>query len=199
MDTPDYKDLERTVRLGERYFAKRRAFFDNCHRVSLTIVGIASSAAATSALSEDGQLTSILAITAAVAAATDIAFGFSERARRADDLCRRYARLILDMASVRQVTDDHLKRWQKRRLAIQLEEPSIIAALTAQCQNDQLQTEGYGREHFKHIHWWQKLLIHIVNLQTDYQETVADHETNSRTGGLIAWVGRRFRTAKPEK
>lgn len=162
--------LDLAVHISLRYHAQRRAWFDGLHRLSMVLSAVGGSAALASVLTAGHSLPApnslvlIIALTVTLAGALSVAFGFSERARTANDLYRRFAALAHQMAAHPAPGTAELRTWKAERLMIEADEPPIISVLNVLCHNAEMRARGYGDEHRFRVRWWQRLCANVISL-----------------------------------
>lgn len=148
-----------------RYHAKRRAFFDSWHRWSVAISAISGSATFAAIFGDAPPLfPKITSGVVAVMAGLDVGFGFSERARRHDDLYRRFADLAAEMARTPAPSDKDRGRWNAKRLLIERDEPTALRMLDIHCHNEEATARDLGSEHIYPPWWWQRTAMHFLSL-----------------------------------
>ncbi|SMF47594.1 hypothetical protein SAMN02982917_2331 [Azospirillum oryzae] len=157
-------EIDFTTHVSMRYHAKRRAWFDMLHRMSMVVAAIGGSAALASLAGDQSTAAKWITLAVAIAGAFDIAFGPSERARKADALYKQFCDLAADIASCPSPTEEDARKWLARRLKIEAEEPAIIDTLNVICHNTEAEARGYGPETCYHVSLIQQIFSHICTL-----------------------------------
>lgn len=125
------------VERSARYHDRRRAFFDFWHRLTAGLSLIFASAAAATLLNATGHSVALgAAFIVAVLSAVDLVVGTAERARKHDDLRRRFIGLLRCIQSDEDLVPETLAAWADERLSIELDEPPIYRALDLLCENE---------------------------------------------------------------
>jgi hypothetical protein len=156
--------LDFTVHVSMHYHAKRRAWFDGLHRIAMAVMALGSSAAAASILGGLADAAVNLTMAVAVAAALELCFGFSDRARGADMLYRRFNALATEIAETMAVDDETLRRWDKRRLLIRADCEERLLVLHRICYNLEAEARGYADDALYDIRGWQRIAASLVSL-----------------------------------
>jgi hypothetical protein len=149
------------VRLSIRYHNRRRAFFDGFDLMASGIAVVFSSAAiaALNAESERYAIWSALVVT--VFSAIHLVTRSTVRAREHHDLVKRFIALE---QSILPATEQDFWELYAAKLAIEADEPPVLANLSIMCHNDQAVAEGYGEERLYHVNFLQRLLSHIADI-----------------------------------
>ncbi|TPQ28967.1 hypothetical protein [Methylomonas koyamae] len=135
------------VRRSVRYHDRRRAFFEQLHRIT-SLLTIVMAGSFLFDLGKDGDAADwlkYLSAFAAACAAIDMVIGFSKRSNLHADLREKFAMLEIDMVT-EDNSDQHLQGYLKRRLLIEKDEPPIYRVLDGLCRNELLIAEGYNRK-----------------------------------------------------
>ena len=151
-----------------RYHDRRRAFFEQLHRISagLTVLLAGSVLFELSRPGESAWWITCIALAAALLAAFDIVIGYAFRANLHFDLKRRFGEL--EMAVVSGDNNDEIwKRHQLERLRIEQDEPAIFRALDVLCHNELLRAQGVGRGEegktgFIELSRWKRWTCHFL-------------------------------------
>ncbi|HFD81036.1 MAG TPA: hypothetical protein ENK05_11710 [Gammaproteobacteria bacterium] len=147
------------VRRSIRYHMRREAFFSGWHNVT-SAAGVIFGSAAVGALVTrlDNRVALYAAAMVAVFSAIDLVIGTAEKARRHNDLRRRFVdlerKIIAKQANMETLQDEYL--------AIEADEPPVLRALDTICHNDLLQAEGH-KEGFVDIPWHERITAHFIN------------------------------------
>lgn len=156
--------LDFTVHVSMRYHAKRRAWFDGLHRIAMAVIVLGSSAAASAMLGGLVAAATNLTLAVAAAAALKLFFGFSDRARSAEMLYRRFNALATEIAATMAVDDETLRLWDKRRLLIRADCEERLLVLHRICYNLEAEARGYADDALYEIRGWQRFAAPLVSL-----------------------------------
>ena len=136
-------ELRFDVDVSIRYHNRRRAFFDNLHKVTTFIGILGGSAGAVSFVAAIGQWWNYglelglgFALVVAFVNALDLTVGFSERARTHDALYKKFVSHDAKIETAGEISEEQTRQLQSQRLLIEHDEPPIYNALYAQCQNE---------------------------------------------------------------
>lgn len=163
----DQYNLLFDVRRSARYHDRRRAFFEQLHRISATLTVLLAGSVLFD-LARPGETAlwmTVLAIIAAVLAAVDIVIGYVGRATLHDELKKRF--VSLEMAILSGKDDpETIRQHQIERLRIEKDEPPIFRALDLLCHNELCKAMGFTREgdgekNFANLTYWQQLTRHF--------------------------------------
>ncbi|MEI6985921.1 MAG: hypothetical protein WCK65_07325 [Rhodospirillaceae bacterium] len=181
----DLYKLDFAVHVSLRYHSRRRAWFDALHRLSMVLSAVGGSAALASVLTA-GQSTAVpnslvlvVAMSVTAAGAFSVAFGFSERARVANDLYRRFAALARDIAAHQAPVACELRKWRAERLLIEADEPSINSVINILCHNAEVGARGRQNEdeHIYWVHWFRRMCANLVSLRPVTWQSMADYKS----------------------
>jgi len=155
------------VRRSVRYHRRRARFFDMWGKWTNGLNIIFGSTAAAALVGSRAVLGAIAAGLVAVVSTVDIIIGTSSVARDHTDLARRFIELEREMALAKAHSEDQLREFTGKRLAIEADEPDIMGMLDVLCHNDLAKAEGQPRDHLYKVGWLKRLLSQIVNFDTD--------------------------------
>lgn len=118
------------------YHDYREAFFDRWHRVTMFVVVLSGTAAATSLINSANNTTvGWIVLIPTVLSALDLVIGFSAKARQHNDLARRatdlHAKIDYDSFS-----DAELDAWNHEIIMISKDRPHHLRALDVLCHNE---------------------------------------------------------------
>lgn len=156
--------LEFSVAVSVRYHAKRRAWFDGLARWPSVVSLIAGSAAFVSISQGLPALATVASATTALFGGANLVFGFAERARRHDELVRKFTLLAAEIAEAASPSRSDVRRWVGAKLRIEAEEPTPNNVLNVLCHNEEAEARGYGSEHIYRVRWWQRAFAHVCAL-----------------------------------
>lgn len=152
------------VRRSVRYHDRRRAFFEQLHRLTAVLTVLMAG----SVLFDIGKpgapavwLTA-LAVIAALLAAIDMVVGYASRASLHRDLKQRFVDLEMDVLA----RGDSPEVWTAHRLArlaIERDEPPIYRALDLLCYNELLIAEGCDPAKLVALKKWQRWTRHLLH------------------------------------
>ena len=161
------------VRRSVRYHSCRRAFFDRLNNTTNVTSVLFGSAALASLLASGGRALILIAATVVTFfSAVNLVIGSTRKAREHADLAKKFVELQKQIVGCAKPTDQDLRNWTQNRLEIEAEEPPVLKVLDSMCHNDQLRADGFSREEFLDIRWYQRLLAQIRD--------VADHRIQKK-------------------
>jgi hypothetical protein len=150
-----------------RYHDRRRAFFEQLHRISggLTVLLAGSVLFDLSRPGQSAVWMTVLATVAALLAAFDIVIGYAAKANLHLDLKRRFCELEMSVVSGGD-SEEIWKSHQLARLRIEQDEPPIFRALDCLCHNELMTAQGYRKEDgdglYVKLNNWQKFTRHFI-------------------------------------
>lgn len=147
-----------------RYHAKRRSFFEALHRASVAIIAIGGTSAFVTIVQGQPEVGKWIALVLAIVALLDVVIGYAEHARRHDSLYWRFSDLAADIARTGEPSEENIRLWLERRLLVEKDEPTLIAALNVRCHNEEAQARGYGPDHLYRVRWYQAAFSHFLTL-----------------------------------
>jgi hypothetical protein len=92
----------------------------------------------------------------------DLVFDFSERAREADGLYRRWSLLAQDIAVVTVPTEESIAAMRKRRLAIEMDEGPTIDLLERRCSREEALARGHKPDQAWDLTSWERRLAQFI-------------------------------------
>jgi hypothetical protein len=156
--------LDFSVHVSMRYHARRRAWYDRFHRLTMLIVAIGGSAGVAAIYGGLLVEAEYLAIAVAVAGALELAFSLPERARVEDALYRRFTLLAAEIADAPAIGDDELRAWEAKRLLIRADADDRLEVLRRICHNLEAEARGYPPERRYRVWSWQRLMAQLFSL-----------------------------------
>lgn len=135
------------VRRSIRYHDRRRAFFEQLHRLTSALTILLAGSVFFDLAKPGDTAPWLLWVSAGAAAlaALDMVVGYSTRATQHRELKGRF--VALEMAMLDGGNDDEAwRRHHRARLAIERDEPPIYRALDCLCHNELLAAEGMRRD-----------------------------------------------------
>jgi hypothetical protein len=153
-------------RLSSRYHRRRERFYDLADRITNAVVLIAGSAAFAAAANAD--FVKVAGLLAALAGATTLVFGFSEKARRHSGFASSYKLIESEILKVGDFdyTEEQVNAWRSRIAEIESGEPPALRALIVLCQNDIAIAEGeWGK--FTQLPRHKEWFAHLVDFKVD--------------------------------
>jgi hypothetical protein len=166
---PERYDLLFDVRRSVRYHDRRRAFFEQLHRISATLTVLLAGSVLFDVArpGETAYWMTVLAVIAALLAAMDIVIGYAGRATLHHELKRRFVALEIAIVSGKD-DPETTKQHQAERLHIEKDEPPIFRALDLLCHNEVAKATGFTREgdgqkNFANVRWWPQLTRHFFH------------------------------------
>lgn len=169
--------LDFSVHVSLRYHAKRRAWFDSMHRLSMVISAVGGSAALATIASSEPFAAAMISLVVALSGAFNVAFAPAEKARKYDELYRRFAALAAEITGTKAPRADDMQAWQAKKLTIEADEPTVIDILNVICHNAEAQARGYSLNHQYPVRWYQHLFAQIITLPpNDWPHSLAASE-----------------------
>ena len=136
-------ELRFDIDVSIRYHNRRRAFFNNWHKVTTFIGILGGSVGAVAFATAVGkwwnyglELGLGFALLVAIVNALDLTIGFSERARMHDALYKKFVVHDAKIEAAGETSEEQIRQLQSERLLIEHDEPPIFNVLYAQCQNE---------------------------------------------------------------
>lgn len=157
------------VKRSVRYHAKRRQFFERCHRLIKIFALIAGSAAFVSVVKDNKLLAVTCTLITTFFSALDMIIKFSENARIHTELAQEFVDLqqmivAVDEAKSAVELQVILRGLMASRLKIETKEPPILRVLDTLCHNELLRAEGYDTKDYVQVNWYQRLMSQIVDI-----------------------------------
>lgn len=159
-----FRRLDFSVHVSRRYHARRRAWFDMCHRGAMTFAAVGGSAAFGFIFAGESMLAKGSTAIIALFSSLDIFFAPSEKARLHDTLYRRFSTLAAQMASTKEVTSKVVSKWERKRLELEVDEPTGIDALSVICHNIEAEARGYSGSELRRVRWYQRLFCQLITM-----------------------------------
>jgi hypothetical protein len=156
--------LDFSIHVSMRYHARRRAWYDRFHRLTMLIIAIGGSAGVASIYGGLLAEAEYLAIAVAVAGALGLAFSLPERARAEDALYRRFTLLAAEIADAPAIGDFDLRAWEAKRLLIRADADDRLEVLRRICHNLEAEARGYPLERRYRLWPWQRLTAQLFSL-----------------------------------
>jgi hypothetical protein len=156
--------LEFSIHVSVRYHARRRAWYDRLHRLTMLVIAAGASAAVAAILGGLLRGAEYLCAAVAVAGALELAYSLPERARNEDALYRRFNALAADIAEAGLAGEAQLQAWEARRLLIRADADDRLEVLRRICHNLEAEARGYAAETRYTLWPWQRLVAQLVSL-----------------------------------
>ena len=154
------------IRRSIRYHDRRVLHYDMLHSCGRTLSLLFGAAAfASCATNLFPHATPIFALCVAFVSALELGFGFSIKARKHDDLKKRFAVLECRAEKIGEenITEDILRDIKVERLAIEADEPPVLHVLNIICHNEISHAEGRDDDLYT-LPIWQRLLSGFVDI-----------------------------------
>ena len=135
-------NIDFVVAKSIRYHAYRRSFWNGLDVLSKMVTAISGTAVLVTLVGDNTVWSTGLAILVAVASATDLVLGFSKKARLHDDIYRSFSRLAQEIAENLLPTEQLVVSWRRRRLEIEMDEPTTLDLLERRCCADEARARG---------------------------------------------------------
>ena len=105
----------------------------------------------------------------------DLVVGFSERARKHDELYRRFTNLAAEIVRAgRPISLEIENDLKAKRLLIEADEPTALEVLNVLCHNAEAEAKGRD-ESLRHVYPHARIFAHLLSLQWRFL-TVAEHQ-----------------------
>jgi hypothetical protein len=130
-----------SVRRYCRYHARRKAFYENMHKIFTFIIIIISSGSVLGLCAEFSNsafIQQVSSVVVTILATLDLVIGFSVKAKEHEILYRRFCDLHIRMADSTEFENDFVKD----RLEIEKDEFPIYRALNLLCHNEEARAIG---------------------------------------------------------
>ncbi|RRN78530.1 hypothetical protein EIM50_13655 [Pseudoxanthomonas sp. SGD-10] len=169
MDTDEKLRKERweltyAVQRSQRYHARRSAFFDRWHKLTL-LTGILGGSAVVASLGPvvGTNVTLVAGLAVAILSGVDLVVGTSEMARKHNDLRRRFCELEKEMEIQPKADLEQIAAWRAARLSIEADEPPAYVALDLLVENELRRSYAHTKDEPPYpVTWWQRLTAHFV-------------------------------------
>jgi hypothetical protein len=136
------------IHKSRRYHAKMSGLYQGISDLILSLNAIAGAGAFIALIGgKDTLFAQILVGVVALGSALDRVLGFSKRAKRHYDLCRRFTELAASLENW-EATENNRRKAAAARLRLEAEEPTIKRLVDLQARNEELRARGYSPEHF---------------------------------------------------
>ena len=135
-------EIDFDVAKSIRYHAYRRSFLDGWSNLTKILTVISGTAVLVTLVGEYSLASTILAVGVAVTSAMDLVLRFSEKARIHDGLYRAFSRLAQEIAAIEEPTPETIAAWRRRRLEIEMDEPTAIGLLERRCAGEEAKARG---------------------------------------------------------
>jgi hypothetical protein len=145
--------LKFAIEKSIRYHQRRQAHYEHLHRVVVFLIIASGSAAFTKVLAPD-----ILGAIAAALGILDLVAGFSLKARDHAVLQKRYTDILAEIKTAPNPSDAQIAQWERRRIEIETEEPKMMYALEAWCDNEVRRAWNVLDQGVAHLGWRHRLL-----------------------------------------
>lgn len=162
-------DAQRSI----RYHARRRAWFETWHNITLIVAMFASSAAAAAAFR--GLPLASMAFSAGVALllAADVVIGFSRKAALHNSLQQRFAGIEQRIPVLRELSEAEFETLRARQIEVEQEEPPVKRLLDVLChfENWRATDRAADLRPAANIPWLRRALAHLWS-QASYASQV---------------------------
>lgn len=135
-------DLDFDVAKSRRYHHCRRRYWDTWNRANKILGALSGSAVVVGIFGDIHWLTALSGLVVAVFSVLDLVLDFSERAREADGLYRRWSALAQDIAATSEPTQPLLAQLRQRRLGIEMDEGPTLDLLERRCSREEAIARG---------------------------------------------------------
>jgi hypothetical protein len=126
-----------------RYHLCRRRWWDTWNRANKIMGALSGSAVVVGITSGSHWLTTLSGIVVATFSVFDLVFDFSERAREADALYRKFSLLAQEIAIETMPSEASIARLRRHRLQIEMEEAPPLDLLERRCCREEALARGH--------------------------------------------------------
>lgn len=157
-------ELTYAVQRSQRYHARRSAFFDRWHKLTL-LASILGGSAVVASLGDQLGTGVAVACGAIVAllSGVDLVVGTSEMARKHNDLRRRFCELEREMEHDPAADLAQIAQWRAGRLAIEADEPPSYVALDLLVENELRRSLAHTKDEPPYrVTWLQRVTAHFL-------------------------------------
>lgn len=145
------------------YHLARESWYDACHSLVMFLVIVTSTGAVVGLAAEVGWA-AYSPVIPVVLGALDMAFRFSEKARRHGYLSRRSKEVAADLTA-NIPTEDSVRAATGRLWAIYGEESAEFCVVNAIAYNQVARHVGRGEQQIP-TRWWQRFMRHVLRFET---------------------------------
>jgi len=145
-----------------RYHGCRKEFFSALSRADPALSIVLGSAAFATVLLGHKWLAAASGLAVAFVSAVDLAFGLGDRARRHEDLFRRWGALRADLPVLDENDECALRLLEVKRAQIDAESPWQLEALSVLCENEERLVRRDATSF--HVGWMQRALANWFTL-----------------------------------
>lgn len=154
------------IRRSIRYHNRRRAFLDCLDQFGKMLSVMLGSAVIYGVLDKDYHVVALTASALVTSvSAINLVAGTAQRARAHFDFARQFT--ALEQRMLVPESAETLAAITTVRLDIEANELPVLQVLDSLCHNELLRAEGYPREDFVIICWWQHLFAQIADVRED--------------------------------
>ncbi len=164
---PQIWDLSFTVSVSQRYYARRRAFFQSLHRLATLVSAFSGTGAFLALIAEKPAIALGATLVVAIASITDLTFRFADLASRDNELYRRFSDLAVAISRVKNASVTTAQKLRTERLEIAKDEPARLGTIEAKSFNEEVVSRGVERRYLRKVRWYQVPLAQIITLPPD--------------------------------
>lgn len=172
----DFWNLDFNVGKSQRYYSKRREFFERLVFVTEFGTAVSGTFAFVALLNSFPTIAIWLTGIVSFLGIANMIAHFGDRAKSSDGLYREYAKLAVDISKAGRNDEAALKSITIRRAKIVVIEKRSLAVIEAEAYNEEIVSRGRGLRYQLHIRWYQKPLGHFVTLWPDRFDPIGTGE-----------------------
>jgi hypothetical protein len=167
--TPTRDDLQFAAEVSWRYHQRRAAFFSKLD-LAINWVTVVSSAGAFLFLfgGDRAVLVQVLSALVTLLSLAQIVCGVGRAAVKHECWYSEWRELLAEIQTSASPSQTRIGEWIRKRRAIETEYPNELRALEVDCRNQAIVALGLDEAEIRVIHWWQKCLLHVVSIQSDF-------------------------------
>ena len=87
---------------------------------------------------------------------------------------KRWRDVLLDVEKYQNPSNAQMEKWNAERTAIETECVSELRALEVDCRNNAIISLDYDQSEVRNIEWWQRVIIQIGTLQSNFPKAESD-------------------------
>jgi hypothetical protein len=164
------QDLLFAVRRSVRYNNRRRGFYDFWNTFSNALAVLFGSATIGGIIAKIWvEATLVAAALVTVVSTLNLVWGTSRMARLHGDLVRRFmdleSEIVTTIGRGAHISPETVFQLVAKRLAIESDEPPVKIVLNTMCQNEVLRAQGFGKDHFIHVSWYQRIAAQFFDIR----------------------------------
>ncbi|SRR6266545_1516483 len=154
-------DVQRSI----RYHSCRQSFFERLLTLTQIITVLFGSATFFAVLANTGKAFQLIAAAVVTLFSTiNLVVSPTRKSQLHDGLAKRFIDLESAIIGEEAITEQMMRSFKQKLLAIERDEPPILRTLDSLCHNQLLKAEGYGEEYFVIVKPYQRWLCNILDI-----------------------------------